>query len=789
MLSVDKYLEGQSLGAGDRTSDGGAHVRPVRMGGVYELRAALQAGEGDERLRLTPVPLEFRDADGALVDPRLICDQVLIPGLDPLELETLPPIELSDGVMAGALASRFFIAPPDAVEVRIGPVPNGIAILRLEVEPLNVNWASAAVAGSFIKKIEDVSLRRIALLKAALPGLNERDPAARALTVTPRRQLESIARRFEPRGDWRGVLNPEDLDAAVADHQRRMERLRSQTEHLPKVGFIGSDRGYERLEGMAELYRLRQTKAAEQLRLLDLDLIVIEAGAGCGDDDDRDWPLAFSALDGRLPDAGAALFDLAEAHGTPVHLWLTGAPGIAVCWRGAAERAARVVLEGRAEEWAGVWDDLQEKIHRVRRATCPTACSVGSLRKRERDRMLVPAVADIFQYPDFAALIVADSVAAMLLMELRYAFNAASLGLRIRREDRQSVGAHTRAQERLILQSANLVLLPAQSLRSDSELLVAALDAIASGAVPVLYGDPRSDEPLLGALDRVRNVIDLIELQALYRTPWVLERRWRGLMRKVVESHVWKMPDRMAIFGRDPFPEGFDEPRVSSILITRRPQLLAHCFESFRKQSWPNKELILVLNTGEVPDELPEPRENEHVFVLPESANIGECLNRAIAQSTGRYWAKMDDDDFYSRTYLEETISYYVATQADSVGRQSTFFFFSATNETQGRLRLTQNYNRVLQFGHVSGASLSGDKMWLSLPFSAADRNSADSNWVAKLLNAGVTVMSGDTTSIVVFRSENESQHTWHMTVDPNVMKQFRIYSAGSIAQRLDAQL
>ncbi|WP_340110624.1 glycosyltransferase [Pikeienuella sp. HZG-20] len=771
----------------------GARVHPVRAGGVYEIRVALQAGADDasggaDALRLTPVPVEFRDEDGAFVDPRLVCDQTPIPGLDPMELETLPPLALTDQALAGALASRFFVAPPDAAEIRIGPVPDGVSVLRLEVAPLDVNWASRAAAGRFMSEFEGVTRRRAALLKTVLKRWRAGAPAARALAEAPRRQLQSIAARFKPGGDWGDVLNPEDMAAAAADYQRRMERLRAQAAHLPKVGFIGSDRGYERLDGMAELYRLRQTKAAEQLRLLDLDLIVIEAGPGCGDDDDRDWPLAFSALDGRLPAAGAALFDLAEAHGTPVHLWLTGAPGIAVCWRGAAERAARVVLEGRAEEWAGVWDDLGGKIRHARRATSPTACSVGGLRERGRDRMLVPAVADIFQDPDFAALISEDSVAEMLLMEFRYGFNAASLELRIRRE-RLTVCRHTRAQERLILQSASLALLPAQSLRTDSELLAAALDAIASGAVPILYGDPRSDEPLLLALDRVRHVIDLIELQALYRTPWLLERRWRGLMRMVARAHVWTAPDRAALLGRDPFPDGFDTPRVSSILITKRPSLIANCFETFRKQSWPNKELILVLNTGEIPDDLPELRENEHVFALPECANIGECLNRAIAQSSGRYWAKMDDDDFYSRIYLEETVGYYLATQADSVGRQSQYFYFEKEDETQSRLHVASRVNRILSEGHVSGATLSGDRLWLKQPFSYRDRNSADSNWVNRLLTEGAVVASGASGALVVFRSDNESQHTWHMSVDPNVMTHFRTCAAGPIAERLNARL
>ncbi len=777
----------------DLESEDRMYTHPVKAGGVYELRIVLQADTGAQTdpqtdpLGITPLALEFRDREGGFLDPHLIADQPLVPDLDPLEIETLPPCDIDDRVMAGALASRFFIAPPDAAEMRLGPVPEGISVRRLEINALNLNWARPYLQKQITQNVDRQLEQRAALLQAAVSGADGTSPAEQLLRDAPPRQLATIFARFTPGGDWDSAPTDADLEVAVEDYQRRMSRLRAQTDRLLKVGFIGSDRGYERLDGMSELYRLRQSKAEEQLALLDLDLVVIETGLPTGPDDpDRDWSLTFSSLDGRLPDDGAALLDLAQSHDIPVHLWVTVPVESAQNWRGLAARAARVIAEGTPDAWDGVWDGIARETHIVPQATNPAACSIGSLHDRQPDLMLVPVASDIFQFPELASFIAENSVHQTLLTEFRYQFNAASLNLRLDGRYRPILKDHTRSQERLLLQSATMMLLPADSLRTDTELAAMAMDAIVSGAVPVMFGTPRSENPLLQSLDRVFDITDLIEIQALYREPWLLDRRKRQLMRYVMANHVWKAPHRAALLGIDPYSDTFDTPRISSVLITRRLNLLNDCLESFRKQSWPNKELVLVLNTGFVPDDLPELRENEHVMALPVAANIGECLNRAIEFSTGRYWAKMDDDDFYSRTYLEETINYYHSAQADSVGRNSTFFYFSGWDETHARLKTGMKSLQLLKAGHVSGASLSGDRRWLDLPFSFKDRNAADSNWVAKLINGKYHVLCGDSTSLIVFRAKDESTHTWQMSRSTATMNRFSRFCDGTIYDRVE---
>ena len=781
---------GRALAETDLTQKDGIYSFRVRPGGVYELRIALQFGTGanSDPLSITDLAIAFHDREGCLVDPHLIADQPLVSNLDPVRIETLPPCEITDQIMAGALASRLFIAPPDAVEMRLGPIPNQTSVLRIEVNPLDFNWASETVQTQMTQNFARQMAQRCALLQKMLAGADGKSPAETLMRDTPPLQLASIFARFKPGGDWTTAPTKEDLQIALDDYRRRMTRLRAQTDRLMKVGYIGSDRGYERLDAMTELYRLRRSKSAEQLSLLDLDLIVIETGMPTGPDDpDREWLLDLSSLDGDLPEAGAELLDLAQSRDIPVHLWVTVPPDHAPVWRGLASRVTRIIAEGPPKAWDGIWDKIATDVQIVPHATNPAACSVASIHDRRPDLMLMPATCDIFQSPELADLMSADSVCDTLLSEFRYRFNGPALSLRLNQQPRTVLRDHTRSHERLFLQSATLVLLPAQSLRPDEDLINIAMDAIASGAIPILFGTPRGDDPLLQSLDRVFNITDLVELQALYRIRWLHERRWRGLMRYVMDKHVWRSEHRAAVLGRDPYPDGFDTPKISAVMITRRPHLLKDCLESFRKQSWPNKELVLVLNTGVVPADLPALRDNEHVMALPVAANIGECLNRAIGFSTGRYWAKMDDDDFYSRTYLEETVNYYRSAQADSVGRHSSFYYFSGPDETHFRTKFpTGSLQLVSRGGHVSGASLSGDRKWLDQPFSFQDRNAADSNWVQRLMVGKYHTFCADSVSLVVFRDRDETAHTWQMTRSAITMRQFAKFCDSTIYDRLE---
>ena len=86
--------------------------------------------------------------------------------------------------------------------------------------------------------------------------------------------------------------------------------------------------------------------------------------------------------------------------------------------------------------------------------------------------------------------------------------------------------------------------------------------------------------------------------------------------------------------------------------VTNRPGFINRVIGNYLRQAYPDKELIVVLNSEgfsrkEVEEKLAAVP-NARVFGRPEAHTLGQCLNYALDQSQAEYFAKFDDDDFYA---------------------------------------------------------------------------------------------------------------------------------------------
>jgi glycosyltransferase involved in cell wall biosynthesis len=98
-------------------------------------------------------------------------------------------------------------------------------------------------------------------------------------------------------------------------------------------------------------------------------------------------------------------------------------------------------------------------------------------------------------------------------------------------------------------------------------------------------------------------------------------------------------------------------PLVSCILATRnRPQFLTQAIKYFLRQTYPNKELIIV-----------DDSETSAAALVPDGAAItyiklevqlmlGTKLNLGIDAAAGQIIQKLDDDDYYHPEFLQTTI-------------------------------------------------------------------------------------------------------------------------------------
>ena len=100
-------------------------------------------------------------------------------------------------------------------------------------------------------------------------------------------------------------------------------------------------------------------------------------------------------------------------------------------------------------------------------------------------------------------------------------------------------------------------------------------------------------------------------------------------------------------------------PRISCLTITRnRPERLRRAVDLYLRQTWPNKELVVVVDRRG-PTEWIDPvltslgRSDIRVAVPPPVEHIGALRNHAVDLATGEYVATWDDDDLYHPLRLE----------------------------------------------------------------------------------------------------------------------------------------
>jgi len=148
--------------------------------------------------------------------------------------------------------------------------------------------------------------------------------------------------------------------------------------------------------------------------------------------------------------------------------------------------------------------------------------------------------------------------------------------------------------------------------------------------------------------------------------------------------------------------------RISFCCVTRRPHLLKNILGNYGRQSYPDKELIIALNTSscnrhEIRQAVDRYGiDNSHLFFFDDQVTLGECLNATIDASQGHFWCKIDDDDFYGDEYLMEAHEYLVVFPGDVVGKGKVHVFFPL--EHQGYITTDAEY-RYTGFPRHHGAT------------------------------------------------------------------------------------
>ncbi|HEX2154318.1 MAG TPA: hypothetical protein VHL52_10110 [Acidimicrobiia bacterium] len=259
------------------------------------------------------------------------------------------------------------------------------------------------------------------------------------------------------------------------------------------------------------------------------------------------------------------------------------------------------------------------------------------------------------------------------------------------------------------------------------------------------------------AVVRVGDVVPLGPLTQGYQSePQEIARRVTGGLDRTVASVTHELLRSAGLGLPSPIPT------VSTIAVTNRPDRVRTLLETLRALQY--ADLRIELGTHGFTLDFSDRQVAESWFgdrltirEFPEQWPLGRCLNEVIEGTTSNLWAKIDDDDFYGPTYLQEAVIELLTTGAELVGKQTHHLYDSTLDRTY----LLQPGNEYRDTAYVPGATFVGRRgAWERVPF-AHRRARVDSTFVRGMGAVGLSIYSTSRFEFAVGRGGGD--HTWHV--------------------------
>lgn len=204
---------------------------------------------------------------------------------------------------------------------------------------------------------------------------------------------------------------------------------------------------------------------------------------------------------------------------------------------------------------------------------------------------------------------------------------------------------------------------------------------------------------------------------------------------------------------------------VSVICVSNRPEMMRSFVETYRAQSYPHKELIMVANVDTFSanqlEELLSVGRDVTLLRTNAAYSLGESLNRARSVARGELWTKMDDDDFYGVNYLRDQILTMEASGATVVGK-GTFYTYLKDEQRLLINPMTPELAPSDRFLH-GGTILADRKAVEGIAFQPVVQGT-DSLFLQECKLTGQRIYSGDRFNFAYIRYPDASHHTHGIT-------------------------
>jgi len=303
--------------------------------------------------------------------------------------------------------------------------------------------------------------------------------------------------------------------------------------------------------------------------------------------------------------------------------------------------------------------------------------------------------------------------------------------------------------------------------------LSACRTAVLSGfseAIPAFFGDLVTLTTSQDETSRALNV--------LLRQDELRERTAHRAMRLVMSEHTYghRADEVLRAAGIALPPESLRAPSVSVLLVTMRPENVAHAISQVARQTHRPLQLVVVLH-GEGFDVAATERlirgsgiESSVVLARPSSVIFGDALNDGLAACDGDYVAKMDDDDVYGENYMTDQLHAFLYTNAELVGKATHYVHLRDLGATMLRFPgLEHRYTYSIKGPtFVAKASMIHNLRFSSLP------RAIDSDLLTRCKERDIPVYATDRYNFAFVRHSDASKHTYKIE-DADLLKNGRI--------------
>ncbi len=305
---------------------------------------------------------------------------------------------------------------------------------------------------------------------------------------------------------------------------------------------------------------------------------------------------------------------------------------------------------------------------------------------------------------------------------------------------------------------------PTMCARRLFELSAAATTVLStpSAAIEPFFGETITVvEDRAGAEAALNVLLDQSEFRE--RLAWLAHRR-------VFDEHLYthRVDTVLKSVG---LPTSSCEHTISAIVPTMRPNQIDHVLSTMAGQVHRDLELVLVPHGFELDEAKIQRRAaalgdfNLVVRNAPADLTLGGCMNLGVQAASGRFVAKMDDDNTYGAHYLSDLVRAFDYSDASVVGKWAHYVHLAATNATLLRFGPSEHrYVKLVQGGTIlAHRSLAADVQFEDLP------RRVDTTFLDKVRRDGGRVYSADRFNFISRRAAHTEGHTWGIT-DQEIM-------------------